>query len=116
MKKSLIVILAAAAFPLLAGQDNLLATFSTKGPDCYADGTVVKDGECYALVWTHTNAVFQGITVDGKAVGSQDENRVLCIVPTRWWPTCTPDRARSRFTSWTRARQPTARPAAWMRA
>ena len=81
MKKSLIGILAAAAFPLLAGQDNMLATFSTKGPDCYADGTVVKDGECYALVWTHTNAVFQGITVDGKAVGSQDENRVLCIAP-----------------------------------
>ncbi len=81
MKKSLMMILAAAALPLLAGQDNLLATFSTKGPDCYADGTVVKDGECYALVWTHTNAVFQGITVDGKAVGSQDENRVLCIAP-----------------------------------
>ena len=81
MKKSLMVILAAAAFPVLAGQDNMLATFSTKGPDCYADGTVVKDGECYALVWTHTNAVFQGITVTGEAVGSQDENRVLCIVP-----------------------------------
>ena len=81
MKKSLMVILAAAALPLLAGQHNMLATFSTKGPDCYADGTVVKDGECYALVWTHTNAVFQGITVDGKAVGSQDENRVLCIAP-----------------------------------
>ena len=81
MKKSLMMVLAAAAFPLLAGQDNMLATFSTKGPDCYADGTVVKDGECYALVWTHTNAVFQGITVDGKAVGSQDENRVLCIAP-----------------------------------
>lgn len=81
MKKSLMMILAAAALPLLAGQDNMLATFSTKGPDYYADGTVVKDGECYALVWTHTNAVFQGISVDGKAVGSQDENRVLCIAP-----------------------------------
>ncbi len=82
MKKTLAMILAAvAAGAALAGQDNLLATFSTKGPDCYADGTVVKDGECYALVWTHTNAVFQGITVDGKAVGSQDENRVLCIAP-----------------------------------
>ena len=82
MKKSLMAVLAVAATSVaLAGQDNMLATFSTKGPDCYADGTVVKDGECYALVWTHTNAVFQGITVDGKAVGSQDENRVLCIAP-----------------------------------
>ncbi len=81
MKNILMTILAAVAIPAMAGQDNILATFSTKGPDCYADGTVVKDGECYALVWTHTNAVFQGITVDGKAVGSQDENRVLCIAP-----------------------------------
>ena len=81
MKNILMTILAALALSALAGQDNMLATFSTKGPDCYADGTVVKDGECYALVWTHTNAVFQGITVDGKAVGSQDENRVLCIAP-----------------------------------
>ena len=79
--KSIPMIVLALALPALAGQDNMLATFSTKGPDCYADGTVVKDGECYALVWTHTNAVFQGITVDGKAVGSQDENRVLCIAP-----------------------------------
>ena len=82
MKKSLMAVLAVAATSVaLAGQDNMLATFSTKGPDCYADGTVVKAGECYALVWTHTNAAFQGITVDGKAVGSQDENRVLCIAP-----------------------------------
>ena len=81
MKKILMMLAMAATGAALAGQDNLLATFSTKGPDCYADGTVVKDGECYALVWTHTNAVFQGITVDGKAVGSQDENRVLCIAP-----------------------------------
>ena len=82
MKKSLMAVLAVAATSVaLAGQDNMLATFSTKGPDCYADGTVVKDGECYALVWTHTNAVFQGITVTGEAVGSQEENRVLCIAP-----------------------------------
>ena len=81
MKNILMTILAAAAIPVLAGQDNLLATFSTKGPDCYADGTVVKDGECYALVWTHTNAVFQGFTVTGEAVGDQDLNRVLCIAP-----------------------------------
>ena len=81
MKNILMTILAALALSALAGQDNMLATFSTKGPDCYADGTVVKDGECYALVWTHTNAVFQGITVTGEAVGSQEENRVLCIAP-----------------------------------
>lgn len=45
----------AAAFALVggsiwAGTDNLVYTFSTKGPDCYADGTKVADGEWYALV------------------------------------------------------------------
>ena len=82
MKKILMILAAAAASgAVLADQGSILATFSTKGPDCYADGTVVKDGECYALVWALTNAVFRGISVDGKAVGSQDDNRVLCIAP-----------------------------------
>ena len=84
MKKILMILAAAAtsaALPLLAGQDNLLATFSTKGPDCYADGTVVKDGESYALVWTKAGAAFAGITVTGEAVGDQNLNRVLCIAP-----------------------------------
>ena len=82
MKKILMILAAAAAtLPALAGQDNLLATFSTTGPDRYADGTVVKDGESYALVWTAKGKTFAGITVDGKAVGSQDDNRVLCVAP-----------------------------------
>ncbi len=47
MKTRLALIAAAiAAGAAFGGQDNLLATFSTKGPDRYADGTVVKDGEC----------------------------------------------------------------------
>ena len=82
MKKTITFLAAAvlcgAAF---AAANDVLITFSTKGPDKYADGAAVLDGECYALVWTHTNAVFQGITVTGEAVGSQEENRVLCIAP-----------------------------------
>lgn len=82
MKKSLMMMLAVVATgAAVAGQDNLLVTFSTKGPDCYADGTVVKDGECYALVWTKADASFEGITVTGEAVGDQDLNRVICIAP-----------------------------------
>ena len=81
MKNILMTILAAVAIPAMAGQDNILATFSTKGPDRYADGTVVKDGECYALVWTKTGATFAGITVTGEAAGDQDLNRVLCVAP-----------------------------------
>ena len=29
--------------------------FRSEGPDCYADGTVVRNGEIYALVWSRTN-------------------------------------------------------------
>ena len=81
MKKILMMLAMAATGAALAGQDNLLATFSTKGPDRYADGTVVKDGECYALVWTKAGATFAGITVTGEAAGDQDLNRVLCVAP-----------------------------------
>ena len=81
MKNILAMILAAVAIPAVAGQDNILATFSTKGPDRYADGTVVKDGESYALVWTKSGEAFAGITVDGLAAGDQGLNRVLCVAP-----------------------------------
>lgn len=59
-----------AAFAALAasgGQDNILASFSTTGPDRYADGSVVADGESYALVWTAPGATFAGVAVDGGA-------------------------------------------------
>jgi len=52
-----------------AGMDNVLVSFSTPGPDKYADGTIVADGECYALVWTPTNETFVGIAADGAALG-----------------------------------------------
>jgi len=61
-----------------AANDTLI-TFSTPGPDKYADGTTVKDGECYALVWTKTGATFAGIAADGKAVG--DDSKVMVYAP-----------------------------------
>lgn len=42
--------------------------FSTKGPDLYGDGTVVQDGEVYALVWIADGAEFEGINSDGTPV------------------------------------------------
>ena len=47
-------------------------TFSTPGPDKYADGTTVLDGECYALVWS-SDGVFEGLTADGKVVDANDK-------------------------------------------
>lgn len=70
MKKSVIAVIAglasAAAF---AGMGNIVVSFSTIGPDKYADGTTVRDGEVYALVWTPSGSEFAGINADGTAAG-----------------------------------------------
>ena len=70
MKKTLAFLfaglLSATAF---AGKDNVVITFSTPGPDKYADGSPVEDGEIYALVWTPDDETFEGIGADGAALG-----------------------------------------------
>lgn len=53
-------------------------SFKTVGPDTYADGTTVLDGECYALVWS-ADGVFEGIKADGAPVDAAD--KVLAILP-----------------------------------
>ena len=79
MKKSLVAVFAglmsAAAF---AGMNNVLVSFSTVGPDKYADGTTVVDGECYALVWTPTGSACAGINADGTAAG---DSKVAIAAP-----------------------------------
>ena len=52
-------------------QDKL-ARFSTPGPDRYADGLVVRDGECYALVWSPEGTTFSGFNADGTPVSASD--------------------------------------------
>ena len=68
--KSLFTVVAAAALSgaALAAQNDMLVTFSTKGPDMYADGRVVMDGECYALCWSKDFSKF-AIRSDGSAEG-----------------------------------------------
>ena len=79
MKKSMVAVFAglvsAAAF---AGMDNVLVTFSTVGPDYYADGSQVEPGECYALVWTPSGSTFAGINADGTAAG---DSKVVIAAP-----------------------------------
>ena len=69
MKKTLVAglvgLLAAATF---AGKDNVVVTFYSNGIDTYADGSTVRDGETYALVYTPEGATFQGINANGDAV------------------------------------------------
>ena len=52
MKKTVAVLFALASAVAVAGVNDLLISFSTPGPDKYADGTEVKVGECYSLVYT----------------------------------------------------------------
>ncbi len=64
---------------ILAASDDYLLRFSTEGLDRYADGTVVPDGECYALVWSPKGSTFAGFSADGTTVSSAD--RVVLAAP-----------------------------------
>lgn len=57
----------------------MVLRFSTPGPDCYADGTTVVDGECYALVWSPKGSVFAGFNADGTTISPDD--RVILAAP-----------------------------------
>lgn len=58
---------------LLAEANDVVLTFATTGPDLYADGTPVLDGESYALVWTRAGATFGGIAADGALLSADDQ-------------------------------------------
>lgn len=78
---AMVVMLAFAVLPnvSLASNQDKVARFSTPGPDCYADGTLVVDGECYALVWSPKGSTFAGFSADGTTVSSAD--RVVLAAP-----------------------------------
>ena len=69
MAVAAVMVCAACAFGSI--QDKL-ARFSTPGPDRYADGSIVQDGECYALVWSPAGTAFAGFNADGTPVSSRD--------------------------------------------
>ena len=79
MKKLVTIIgVAGLAFAATAAIDDALLSFSTVGPDKYADGTDVLPGECYALVWS-TDGQFDGIKADGTTVDPNDA--VVLVAP-----------------------------------
>lgn len=65
-------------FPFV-GQSAWLASYSSKGVDCYADGTPVADGECYALVFTKQGCEFSGFKADGSLVNPQNDSVALLM-------------------------------------
>ena len=81
MHKHLISTIFSVIAPLaaFAASDDYLLTFSTPGPDRYVDGTIVPDGECYALVWSPAGKAFSGFNADGTAASALD--RVVLAGP-----------------------------------
>ena len=59
-----------------AARTSMLVTFSSPGPDTYADNSAGADGECYALVWTDDAANF-AMADDGTVTGG----KVAATVP-----------------------------------
>lgn len=79
MKKILSIMFSVSLFSLYANSvEDSAIVFSTVGPDKYADGSTVLDGESYALVWTN-DGVFEGFSADGKALDEKD--KILIVAP-----------------------------------
>ena len=63
------VISAVAAMSAVAAENDPRVIFSTVGPDTYADGTPVLDGERYALVWAEPGVDEVVFMADGSTSG-----------------------------------------------
>ena len=77
MKKILAGIVMIAGLAVFADAANTLIYFRTVGPDTYADGSTVLDGERYALVWSQ-DGNFGGITADCTPVREGD--RIIAVL------------------------------------
>ena len=100
MKRLLTVFgVAGLAMASFAAVNDTLISFSTPGVDTYADGTAVRDGECYALVWS-ADGVFEGLDVNGRPLDAADAVVLVAPVARIWSIRWTPrGRPRSRVAS-----------------
>lgn len=88
MKKTMAFLVGAlACTATFAGMNNLRIMFSTPGPDTYADGTEVKAGERYALVWRAQDETAD-FTI--KANGTTSGGKIILVYETREDGHCTP--------------------------
>ena len=84
------VALAVAGLVRPAGAvDEVFVSYSTPGPDRYADGTRVADGECYALVCTKKGSAFAGFTAAGTAAMPETDD-IAVIAPAALDGRCRP--------------------------
>lgn len=94
MKKSvsivmILLLMSISSVSSFAGIDDLLFTFSTKGPDRYSDGTAVKDGERYALVWAAEGHQFEGFRRNMQLIDPEN-NRAVVVVSAAKKSRCPP--------------------------
>ena len=79
MKKVFFAFVLLASCAVFAAADDMVLSFSTPGTDRYADGSRVKDGESYALVWTAEGSEFKGLTSACEPVAETD--RIVMVAP-----------------------------------
>ena len=61
-----------ASVSLFGAANDMVLSFSTTGVDRYADGSRVREGESYALVWTAKGETFGGLKADCTPVKTTD--------------------------------------------
>lgn len=79
MKKTIAVLFSLASVAAFAVGNDLLISFSTPGPDVYADGTPVVAGECYSLVCTKADGS-QEIVLNYQTKCAGKCSRVVYVV------------------------------------
>lgn len=81
MKKIIsLFLMVLASVGAVADVNDVVVGYSSKGLDRYADGSVVRDGECYALIYTKPGATFAGFKVDGTLVDPNVDD-VAAVAP-----------------------------------
>ena len=73
MKKLSLIAACAMSVAAFAGKETPIL-FSSTAVDHYADGTVVEDGEIYALVWTAAGKTF---TMDANGNYNREDSKIL---------------------------------------
>lgn len=79
MKKTIAVLSALISTAVFAVGGDLLISFSTPGPDKYADGTEVQAGECYSLVYTKADGT-QDVVINYQTRYAGRCSRVIYVV------------------------------------
>lgn len=79
MKKIAFMFALALVGVVYGAANDTVVSFSTPGIDRYADGSRVRTGESYALIWTKNGATFGGLTGDCLPVSEND--KIVMVAP-----------------------------------